>query len=136
MRRIRTLVLVAVLLSVAGLAIAEYQVIGKDVYPVSRPIVKIYSYRLGYKIIFDKENGQYGAFYVPLGWFAKAGGEGEIVWGSDPAYPMFTAFYVDGKFNHIRLYLLQNQQDSSWSVLVPADGEEKRFEVTTLDIPF
>lgn len=136
MRRIRTLVIATILFAVAGSVIADYEVIGKDVFPVSMPIAKIYANKLGYKIVFQKENTDVGIFYVPLAWFGKAGGQGEIVWGDDPAYPRFTAFYVDGKFSHIRLYLLRNQSDASWSVLNASEAEEKMFDVDTLKIPY
>ena len=136
MRRTRTLLLIALLLAVTAMLFAEYEVRGKDVFVVNRPIVKIYAHRLGYKVIFLKENSDFGVFYVPLGWFGRAGGQGEIVWGNDPAYPTFTAFYIDGKFNHVRLYLLRNIEDPTWAVLVPTDAEEQKFSVDTLDIKY
>ena len=136
MRRTRAVLVVAILLAVAGQLFAEYQTIGKDVFVVNRPIVTIYAHRLGYKVVFLKESSAFGQFYIPLGWFGRAGGKGEIVWGEDPAYPTFTAFYVDGKFNHIRLYLLRNLEDPSWAVLTPTVAEEKKFETETLDIKY
>jgi hypothetical protein len=136
MRRTRTLLLIALLLAVTATLFAEYEVRGKDVFVVNRPIVKIYAHRLGYKVIFLKENSDFGVFYVPLGWFGRSGGQGEIVWGDDPAYPTFTAFYIDGKFDHVRLYLLRNQDDPTWAVLVPTDAEEQKFSVDTLDIKY
>jgi hypothetical protein len=136
MRRIRALVLVAFFLVLAGALFAEYQVIGKDAYVVNRPIVKVFAHKLGYKIIFLKENSGFGVVYVPLTWVYKAGGMAEIVWGTDPAYPSFSAFYVDGKFNHIRLYFLRDLNDPVWAVLVPAAGEEQKFSVDTLQITY
>ncbi len=61
---------------------------------------------------------------------------GEIVWGTDTAYPTFTAFYVDGKFSHIRLYVQQDQKHESLSLLRLASDEEQKFEIETLDIPY
>ncbi len=63
MGRIRALVLVLALLAVAGVLFGEYEVRGKDVFPVSRSIAKIYAHRLGYKIVFQKDNSDFGVFY-------------------------------------------------------------------------
>ena len=136
MGRIRALVLVVALLAVAGALFGDYQVSGKDVFPVTRPIAQVYAHRLGYKIVFQRGGSDFGVFYVPLDWFRVAGGKGEIVWGQDPSYPTFTAFYVDGKFDHIRLYLLKNFNDPTWSVLSASEAEEKRFSVDTLEIKY
>jgi len=136
MRRIRVLFLLALFLAAAGVLFAEYEVRGKDVFLVNRPIAKIYAHKLGYKVVFLKENSDLGIFYVPLSWFGTAGGHGEIVWGSDAAYPSFTAFYVDGKFDHLRLYLLKSLDDPSWAVLNASDAESKKFDVETLDIKY
>jgi hypothetical protein len=136
MRRIRVLFLLVLFLAAAAALFAEYKVSGKDAFFVNRPITKIYAHKLGYKVVFLKENSELGVFYVPLSWFGTAGGHGQIVWGEDPAYPTFSAFYVDGKFSHIRLYLLRSLQDASWAVLNPSEAEEKKFSVDTLDIKY
>jgi hypothetical protein len=136
MPRNRTLALVTLFLALTGGLYAEYQIAGKDVFPVTRPIVKVYAHRLGYKIIFQRENTDFGVFYVPMAWFGQAGGKGEIVWGVNPAYPAFTAFYVDGAFSHIRLYLITNPSDATWSVLAATEAEEQQFQVDTLTIAY
>lgn len=136
MRRIRAAVVFLLLLAGAGVLFADYEVRGKDVYVVNRPIAKIYAHQLGYKIVFMRENSDFGVFYVPLSWFGTAGGRGEVVWGMDPAYPTFTAFFIDGKFDHIRLYLIRNLEDATWSVLKASEAEEKMFDVETLDIKY
>ena len=136
MTRIRVLLLAVLFLLLAAGVYADYATRGDDVYPVNRPIAKIYSSRYGYKIVFLREDSEYGVFYVPLGWFGRAGGQGEIVWGADPAYPSFTAFYVDGKFSHIRLYLLSDMDDETWGVLRADEAESKKFDVETLDIEY
>jgi len=136
MRRIRSVALAGVFLAVASLVLADYQVAGDTVYPVSRPIAKIYAHRLGYKVVFERENGAYGTFYVPMDWFGRAGGMGEIVWGTELAYPKFTAFYVDGKFSHIRLYVQKDQSDQSWGLLRATTEEEQKFQIETLEIPY
>ena len=136
MGRIRLVVLVLGLLAIAGVLFGEYEIKGKDVYPVSRPIAKIYAHRLGYKIVFQKDNSDFGVMYVPMSWFRAAGGKGEIIWGQNATYPTFTAFYIDGKFDHIRLYLLKNLDDPTWGTLSASQTEEAKFDTDSLDVKF
>lgn len=136
MRRIRALCLLALVLAVAGALFADYEVRGTDVFGVSRSIAKVYASRFGYKVLFYKGTTDVGVFYLPLEWFGKAGGKGEIVWGLDPSYPSFTVFYIDGKFSHIRLYLIKDLKDQSWDVFSPSEAEQRRFDIDTLDITY
>jgi hypothetical protein len=136
MRRIRVLCLLGLLFATVGVLFADYEVRGKDVFAVSRSIAKIYASRFGYKVLFYKGSTDIGVFYVPLEWFEKAGGKGEIVWGGDTSYPTFTAFYMDGKFSHIRLYLISDIKDPTWDVLSASDAEQKKFEIDTLEIKY
>jgi len=106
MGRIRALAFVVALLMVAGVLFADYEVIGKDVFPVSRQIATIYAHRLGYKIVFQRDKADFGVFYV------------------------------DGKFDHIRLYLIRNFNDPTWAVLSANQTEEKLFDIDTLDIAY
>jgi hypothetical protein len=46
-----------------------------------------------------------------------------------------TLFYKNGKFDHLRLYVLQDQQDETWGVLSPAEGAGK-FTADDLKIDF
>jgi hypothetical protein len=136
MKRVAGLLLALVLFGLAVPLFAEYNVKGEDVFPVHRHIAMIYAHRMGYKIVFVRGNSEFGVFYVPLDWFGKAGGKGEIVWGSERSYPAFTAFYVDGEFSHIRLYLKRNLNDITWSVLRASAEEQKMFDVDTLEIEY
>ncbi len=107
-----------------------------DIYVKTVPIIKIYSHRLGYKIIYIKSNQEVGAIYVPIKWFTKAGGKGEIVWGDDPDYPYFSIFWRNGKFDFIRIYVKNNLSDPSWGVLEEGPDVEKYFDIEELNPDF
>ena len=136
MKRAVLVLFAVILFGIALPLFAEYTVQGEDVYPVYRHIAMIYAHRLGYKIVFIRGNSEFGVVYVPLDWFGKAGGMGEIVWGDERSYPAFTAFYVDGEFHHIRLYLKRNLSDPTWAVLRASSEEQARFDVDTLEIEY
>ena len=99
-------------------------------------IIKVYSHSAGYKVLYLKSNMDLGEFYVPMHWFTSAAGKGEIVWGDQPAYPYFSIFWVDGKFDHIRLYLHKNIESETWGMLREASVDENVFEVEELNLEF
>ncbi len=99
-------------------------------------IIKVYSHSAGYKILYLKSNMDLGEFYVPMRWFTRAGGKGEIVWGDQLSYPYFSIFWVDGKYDHIRLYLHKNLDSETWGLLKEGSVDEANFEVEELNLEF
>jgi hypothetical protein len=122
------------LLLVLGAAFGQEQ--DANVYVKSVPILKILTSSAGYKVLYVKSDMQVGEIYLPLSWFGKAGGKAEIVFGRDPSYPYFSVFYRDGKFDFIRLYVLDNVGDVSWGILKRSEEEFNRFKVDTLKIEY
>jgi hypothetical protein len=106
------------------------------VYVKTVPILKILSSSEGYKVLYVKSNMQVGEIYLPLSWFGKAGGQAEIVFGKDPSFPYFSVFYKDGKFDFIRLYVIDDVKDLSWGILKRTEAELNRFKVDTLQIEY
>jgi hypothetical protein len=112
------------LLAVIALALACVPVFSQAVRPDPQdafvktvPIAKIYAHPLGYRILYFKSTYEYAEMYVPMKWFSAAIGQAQIVWGNTPGYPYFTIVWADGKFDHIRLYLYDSLQHSSWGEL-------------------
>ena len=95
------------------------------------PIVRIYQHELGYKIIYYKVGLDAGEFYIPYSWFNMAGGKANIVWGNDIAYPFFSIYWDDGKFDHINFFLMENTDHSSWGYSRASFKDwEENFNVT------
>lgn len=128
----RKIVFVLLFLALATIVIAEET----DMYCKSVPIWKIYSLDEGYRIIYQKSNMKYGVFHVPIEWFRGAAAKGEIVLGDDPAYPYFSLFWIDGQFDHIRLYLQRDQRHESWGELDNPEQYSDKFDVETLQLDF
>jgi len=93
-------------------------------YPVRLDVVKVYSHADGYRVIYRKGSADVGVVYLPARWFVP-GGKAELVRDNDPSFPYMTIFYKDGKFDHLRLYVLADQHDSTWGILTPAEGAGK-----------
>ena len=101
--------LTLVLLLAAALPLAA-QSKDNPIFVKTVPIMKIYGHPLGYRILYEKSNLEVGELYVPVEWFARSGGKGDIVWGTDSAYPYLSIFWKDGKFDHVRLYLREEHE--------------------------
>jgi len=101
----------------------------KDAYAKTVPIVKIYTHYLGYRVVYLKSNYELGEMYVPLTWFYAAVPKAQIVWGNTREYPYFSLFWVDGKFDYVRLYLKDNPRDSTWGVLDTREDLSANFNV-------
>jgi hypothetical protein len=93
-------------------------------YPIRIDVVKVFSHGDGFKVVYRKGTADVDAVYIPVRWFVP-GGKAELVRANDPSFPYMTIFYKDGKFDHLRLYVLSDQRDLSWGVLPPGEGAGK-----------
>jgi len=123
--------LIALLVAIVACAIASET---SAFYPVRLDVVKVYSHADGYRVIYRKGSASVADVYIPARWFVS-GGKAELVRGNDPSYPYMTVFYKNGSFDHLRLYVLADQNDSTWGLLSPADGAGK-FNSDDLKLDF
>jgi hypothetical protein len=106
----------------------------KDAYYKSVSITKIWTDQLGYIVQFFNSKSQVSTFYVPLTWFNKGpDSKAEIIYGNESSYPYFTVVWVDGKFDHIRLYVLNDFHSLTWGVSSGAVDYTSKFNVE--DVP-
>ncbi len=132
----KTIGLVLVFLAFWGMFSLYAQEQDTKIFVKTVSIIKIYSNSAGYKVLYLKSNMELGEFYVPMHWFASAAGKAELVWGDQPAYPYFSIFWVDGKYDHIRLYVHKNIDSESWGILKEDSVEKSVFEVEELNLEF
>ena len=112
------------------------QVPRRDIFVKTAQIIKIYAHVLGYKVLYRKSDLSLAEFYVPRSWFRDSASKGQLVWGQGDAFPYFSIFWIDGEFDHIRLYLLENINSTTWGVLEGGAEMAKYFEIEGLDIEF
>ena len=118
------------------LALAAFGQEQPKVYVKSVPILKIFSHPEGYKVLYMKSDMKVGEFYIPHSWLSKAGGKAEMVFGRNPSYPYFSVFYRDGKFDYVRLYVIDDVKDLSWGILRKTEASNAAFGVDTLQIEY
>jgi hypothetical protein len=106
-----------------------------QVFVKTVPIMKVLAHPIGYKVLYLKSSMQIADFYVPYSWF-KPGGRAEVVFGSGQAYPFFSAFYVNGEFDHIKLYLVQSIGHLSWGTMKRSEGDSRNFEIEALNLEY
>jgi len=93
-------------------------------YPIRVDVVQVFAHSDGYRVIYRKGTSDVAEAYLPIKWFVP-GGKAELVRGNDPSFPYLVAFYKEGKFDHLRLYVKDSLKDPMWSVLPPSEGVGK-----------
>ena len=107
-----------------------------DMFVKTMPITRIYTHKLGFKVVYLKTDMNFGEFYVPIQWFDATGGKGVMLRGIDPAYPYFSIFWQNGEFHSIKLYVIDHLGDESWAPLPITPETAKHFEIDTLVLEF
>jgi hypothetical protein len=90
-------------------------------YPVRLDVLKIFSHSEGYRVMYRQGAVGVAEFLVPIAWF-QPGGKAEIILGHGSAYPYAMVYFKDGKFDHLKLFLVNNPLDATWGQLSPAAG--------------
>jgi len=106
----------------------------KDAYYKSVPIAKIWTDSLGYIVQFFNSKSQISTIYVPLTWFHNGpASKADMVYGNEPGYPYFAVYWVDGKFDHISLFVLSDYNSPTWGVWEGSGDNSAKFNVD--DVP-
>ncbi len=109
----------------------------KDAYYKTIPIIKIWMAQEGYLVQFWNSHSQVADIYVPIDWFNKGtDSKADIVYGNEPGYPYCSIFWVDGKFDHIVLYVLDNYHSPTWGVLEPGSDQASKFNIQEVSKEF
>ena len=102
----------------------------KDAYYKSLPLLKVWMHRLGYMVQFWNSKSQVSEIFIPLTWFNQGpNSKAEIIYGNEPGYPRLVIFWVDGKFDHVNLYVLNNYESRTWGILSQAEDFTSQFDV-------
>lgn len=116
----KLLALLVFALFAAGLASAT----DSPMYAKVVPVIRVISDQKGYQVTYLTNHGDPKVIYIPLQWFYQisdfktADGfiRAEIVRGTGSAYPYMQIFWKDGKFHHLRLFVVDYYGDRTWGV--------------------
>ena len=132
----RGMMCIAIALLLVGIPLFAQESSGaaKDAFCKTVPLVKVWIHQLGYVLQFWNSHSRVQEIYVPLSWFNQGvASKADILYGNDRSYPYCSIFWVDGKFDHIRLYVFDDYNNASWGVLEATSDMDKLFDVQ--DIP-
>lgn len=108
----------------------------ETIYAKTVLIDKIYIHEDGYKILYMKTDGHFATFYVPMTWFTSASSKAELILANDSSYPYFSVFWLNGEFDHIRIYAFNSYAHYSWGELDKRYDFSDQFSTETLDLEF
>jgi hypothetical protein len=130
----KSLLLITLLLIVAGLVplAAQQATSSSDVegsYAITVTLERVYPYRKGYVVKYNRGLGKTSDAYLPIEWFQGTGKKGDLILlGSGTDWPHMTVFYKDGKFSHVRLYVRKERSHESWGDVPLHVNIDDRFE--------
>ena len=102
----------------------------KDAYYKTVPLLKVWMHQLGYKLQYWTSKSQVADMYIPYTWFNQGiNSKADIIYGIEPGIPYITIFWVDGKFDHVKLYVHDSFNDLSWGVLSGSADLTSKFNV-------
>ena len=120
-----------------GVFAVESEYYARTVY-----IEKVYPHKLGYKILYTNSKLDLVEAYLPHSWFSQSSSlskdvlaKGELMTGSDTAYPYMVIFWKNGKFSHVRLYLKTDFNDLSYGTL-SGENIDAKFNVEDIPLEF
>ena len=131
-------ILVLVLLSIVLAATVyaqepESQVINQaptEIYYINVSIDKIYSYRMGFVVVFESDMYNLQRVYIPREWFIGLGNMAEMVTiRAGREWPSMTIFYNRGEFSHVRLRVRENTHQT-WGIVPPGVNLDDHFNDT------
>ena len=135
--RHRLLIALIVLFIAGGVAFAQQETADEEepvIFPVTVYLNTVYQHSLGYKVEYNDSELYFQEAYLPGRWFTNAAGMGEIIYSMDKSVPYMVIYYVNGEFDHVRLFVHENPYHSSWDQLPAGADLTEGSSVETLDI--
>ncbi len=108
---------IALLMAFSAFGQSSQSTAKDDVFVKTVPVVKVYTHELGYKVLYVKSNLEIGVLYLPNTWLGEAAGKAAIIWQTADRPPHFSIFWLNGKFDHLYLYVPDNLSLPLWGSL-------------------
>ena len=137
--RHRLLIVLLVLFITGGVAFAQQETADEEdpvIFPVTVYLNTVYQHSLGYVVDYNDSELYFQRTYLPGRWFTSAAGRGEILYSMDKSVPYMVVYYVNGEFDHLRLFVHENPYHSSWDQLPAGVELEDEFSSDTLRIEY
>lgn len=107
-----------------------------DLYYVNRPIIRVFTHRLGYCVIYRTSNLGMAQACVPYSWFKPQDGRAQLQLVSGRIDPYISLYTRDGAFDHVKLALPKSEQHSVWSFLKAPSDYDHLFDIEEITFEF
>lgn len=137
--RHRLLIVMLVLFITGGVAFAQQETANEEdpvVFPVTVYLNTVYQHSRGYVVDYNDSELYFQRAFLPGRWFTAAAGKGEILYSMDKSVPYMVVYYVNGEFDHLRLFVHANPYHPSWDQLPAGVELEDEFSAETLQIEY
>ena len=105
-----------------------------DYYPVNLNVTKIFSNALGYRVVYRKGEVGFADLFIPVEWFVP-GGKAQLLPGRGSSLPYLVVYFKnDGTFSHLKLFVQDDRNHSSWGQL--AGEVTEKFKVETIKVQY
>lgn len=107
-----------------------------DLYYYNTAILKIASHKLGYYVMYKKNNLKSGEFFIPKAWFSRQDGRAFFETASTNIRPYISVYYKNGEFDHIKIVVAKDLRHSTWGQLQVGSAYDDKFNTETLKLEF
>lgn len=97
---------------------------------------RVLTHRLGYKVLYQRQDLSLGEAYLPSSWFRSAAGKAELISTISTSAPYMEIYYRDGEFAYVRLYVRRDRTHISWGSLTPQEANAEDFNQEVLNISY
>lgn len=116
-------------------AFAEVQ--ESDLYYVNVKVLRAFTHRKGYYIIYRTSKMELAEAFIPYSWFKPADKRAKLDDTMGDIDPYLSLYTKDGKFDHVKVVLpLENPKDLTWGTLRYPYKYDESFNNETLELKF
>ncbi len=102
----------------------------KDAYYKVVPLLKVWMHPLGYLVQYWTSKSKVAEMYFPYTWFNQGvNSKADLVYSQDAGVPYVAIFWVDGKFDHMKIYALDYYDSPTWGILETVTDRSAKFNV-------
>lgn len=98
-------------------------------YYVNLPVVKVFSHRLGYRVIYRRANFEMAEIYLPSAWFSPRVGKALLRHAPVRVDPYLSFFMEGNTLTYVKLTLPRSLSSPVWGTLKSPSEYDDKFDV-------
>ena len=103
-----------------------------EYYYYNIQLERVYAHNKGYVVVYRKGVNQMARALIPFSWFTGPDGKADLIEiGSGQLWPYISAYYKNGEFSHLRMYVRKERGHVTWGTVPSTVNIDSYFEDTT-----